>query len=199
MSRFTKIETEISSLFSLDLLLSNESGSASDQESSNLKNHHSSHTAKTSLLNISSLSSRVYKCIRCDCLAPHQWIIERHIRAKHPSESDDLSNLIIAIDKPSTATNNGEPMTATKSSSSSSQLPTAIKCSASSNQESKPSDAVKAFSCSICKVDSYHMWVILRHIRNVHDNDGSNAKIIDNTNNQVNRFLSFLKRNLQSI
>ena len=127
-----------------------------------------------SLSAIGSLSSRVYKCRRCECLAPHRWIIERHIRAKHPSESDQMSNIILEIDKPLTSANNTEPMTATKSAST-------------SDQSTVP--PVKAFSCSACSIQSYHLWVVLRHIRNVHQNDGSNAKVIDNINNQVTFFL----------
>lgn len=127
---------------------------------------------------IGSLSSRSYKCIRCETLAPNRWIIERHIRAKHPSDIDNMSDVIIEIDKSST---NGEPMTATKSSSSSSLL-------SSSDKDTTNSTVPKAFSCSACSVQSYNLWVILRHIRNVHNNDGSNAKIIDNINNQVNCF-----------
>jgi hypothetical protein len=125
---------------------------------------------------IGSLSSRVYKCIRCERLAPHRWIIERHIRAKHPSDLDNMSNIILEIDKPLTSSSTtGAPMTATKASST-------------SEQDSLNSEVPKAFSCSACSIQSYHLWVILRHIRNVHSNDGSNAKIIDNINNQVNYF-----------
>ncbi|CAF3660680.1 unnamed protein product [Rotaria socialis] len=122
---------------------------------------------------IGALSSRVYKCTRCERLAPHRWIIERHIRAKHPSDSDNMSNVIIEIEKPLATSTSGEPMTATKSSS------------ATSDQDSLTSTIPKAFSCSACSIQSYHLWVILRHIRNVHHTDGSNAKIIDNINNQI--------------
>lgn len=86
-----------------------------------------------------------------------------------------MSNIILEIDKPLTSSTNGEPMTATKASSS--------------DQDNTSASIVpKAFSCSACSLQSYHLWVILRHIRNVHQNDGSNAKIIDNINNQVNSF-----------
>ena len=132
---------------------------------------------------IGSISSRVYKCIRCQRLAPHRWIIERHIRAKHPLDSDHMSNVILEINKSlsssTSSTTNGEPMTATKSSSSA----TFGKLSSSD----LVSTLSKAFSCSACSLQSYHLWVILRHIRNVHHNDGSNAKIIDNINNQVKK------------
>lgn len=135
-------------------------------------------THNTQLSAIGSLSSRVYKCIRCERLAPHRWIIERHIRAKHPSDIDNISDIILEIDKPLTSSTNGEPpMTATKSSSS------------TSDQDALNSTVPKAFSCSACSIQSYHLWVILRHIRNVHSDDGSNAKIIDNINNQVNFFV----------
>lgn len=134
----------------------------------------SSHLSNQNQLSaIGSLSSRVYKCIRCERLAPHRWIIERHIRVKHQSDVDNMSNIILEIDKPLTLSTNGEPMTATKSSSS------------TSNPDSSASTIPKAFSCSACSIQSYHLWVILRHIKNVHQNDGSNAKIIDNINNQV--------------
>jgi len=85
-----------------------------------------------------------------------------------------MSNVILEIDKPLTSSINGEPMTATKASSS--------------DQDTLTSEVPKAFSCSACSLQSYHLWVILRHIRKVHENDGSNAKIIDNINNQVNSF-----------
>jgi hypothetical protein len=89
-----------------------------------------------------------------------------------------MSNVILEIDKPLTSsTTNGEPMTATKASSS--------------DQDTLASEVPKAFSCSACSLQSYHLWVILRHIRNVHENDGSNAKIIDNINNQVNSFVAY--------
>lgn len=130
---------------------------------------------------IGALSSRVYKCIRCERLAPHRWIIERHIRAKHPTDSDNMSDVILEIDKPLQSSTNGEPMRATKASSATSQL-------SSSDQNALAPVIPKAFSCSACSLQSYHLWVILRHIRNVHHNDGSNAKIIDNINNQVNSF-----------
>ena len=134
---------------------------------------------------IGSISSRVYKCIRCERLAPHRWIIERHIRAKHPSDSDHMSNVILEIDKSLSSATNGEPMTATKSSSSA----TFGKFSLSSSDQDPLLS--KAFSCSACSLQSYHLWVILRHIRNIHHNDGSNAKIIDNINNQVKKFFFF--------
>jgi hypothetical protein len=130
---------------------------------------------------IGSLSSRVYKCIRCERLAPHRWTIERHIRAKHPSDLDNMANIILEIEKPLTSSTNGEPMTATKSSLS------------SSDQDTLTTTVPKAFSCSACSLQAYHLWVILRHIRNVHKNDGSNAKIIDNINNQVNYFCFHLE------
>lgn len=125
---------------------------------------------------LGSINSRVYKCVRCERLAPHRWIIERHIRSDHPSDFDNMSNIIIEIDKPSSTSNNGEPMRATKSSSSS---------SSSTEQSNTNATVPKAFSCSACSLQAYHLWVILRHIRNVHKNDGSNAKIIDNINNQI--------------
>lgn len=93
-----------------------------------------------------------------------------------------MSSLIVEIDKPST--NNGEPLTATKSSTTAS-LPTTIKSSSTSNQDSTADSPPKTFSCSACTLQSYNMWIILRHIRNTHENDGSNAKIIDNVNNKV--------------
>lgn len=120
------------------------------------------------------MSTRLYKCLRCERLAPHRWLIERHIQAKHPSEIDNMSKMIVEIEKSST---NGEPMTATKSSSSSNTTQPSI--------DSDAATAPKAFSCSACSLQAYHLWVILRHIRNVHKNDGSNAKIVDNINNQV--------------
>ena len=99
------------------------------------------------------------------------------------------------IDKPlttittTTTTNNGgEPMTATKSSSS----------TAPDSDAAVPT-VPKAFSCSACSLQAYHLWVILRHIRNVHQNDGSNAKIIDNINNQVNYSFRFEISNHNSI
>ncbi len=147
-----------------------------DCTQSTIKNSHTHLSTQQQLSAIGSLSSRVYKCIRCERLAPHRWIIERHIRTKHPSDSDNISNIILEIDKPLTSSTNGEPMTATKSSSS------------LSDQDTLNSTVPKAFSCSACSIQSYHLWVILRHIRNVHSNDGSDAKIIDNINNQVNRF-----------
>jgi signal recognition particle GTPase len=85
-----------------------------------------------------------------------------------------MSNIIIEIDKSLTSSNNSEPMTATKSSSST-----------TSDSDAGTSTIPKAFSCSACSLQAYHLWVILRHIRNVHQNDGSNAKIIDNINNQI--------------
>ena len=140
-----------------------------------------------SLSALSSLSTRVYKCIRCERLAPHRWIIERHIRAKHPADLDNMSDVILEIDKPLAppSSTNGEPMTATKSSSSTSTFTSAV----SSDQDTPAATPLKAFSCSACSLQSYHLWVVLRHIRNVHESDGSNAKIIDNFNNQVNGFL----------
>ena len=147
-------------LVRIDLLSPNEPGSAFDYDTSGTKGNLSRSTTLP-------LGSRVYKCARCERLAPHRWIIERHIRNKHASDVDDLSKLIVEIDKPSTQ---NEPMTATKSSA---------------DQEPSAVPSVKAFSCSGCSLQSYHLWVILRHIRNVHQNDGSNAKIIDNINNQV--------------
>ena len=91
-----------------------------------------------------------------------------------------MSNLILEIDQPLTSSTQGEPMTATKSSSS-----TTLLTSSSTDQNNVNSTVPKAFSCSACSLQAYHLWVILRHIRNVHKNDGSNAKIIDNINNQV--------------
>lgn len=93
-----------------------------------------------------------------------------------------MSTLIVEINKSSTSNSNGEPMTATKSSSSSN-----VSTVASTGAEPANSSAVKAFSCSACSLQAYHLWIILRHIRNVHSDDGSNAKIIDNINNQVRR------------
>jgi hypothetical protein len=96
------------------------------------------------------------------------------------------------IDKPLTTittANNGEPMTATKSSSS----------TTAPDSDAAIPTVPKAFSCSACSLQAYHLWVILRHIRNVHQNDGSNAKIIDNINNQVNYSFLFEILNLNSI
>ncbi|CAF3748709.1 unnamed protein product [Rotaria magnacalcarata] len=161
-------------LASGDLLSPNDPRASSfdgDQLAMKTTNNHLS--TQHQLFATGALSSRVYKCTRCERLAPHRWIIERHIRAKHPSDSDNMSNVIIEIDKPLATSTNGEPMTATKSSS------------ATSDQDSLTSTIPKAFSCSACSIQSYHLWVILRHIRNVHHTDGSNAKIIDNINNQI--------------
>ncbi|CAF3824104.1 unnamed protein product [Adineta steineri] len=155
-----------------DLLSPNEPISSFDSDQSLTKTNNTHISTQHQLSAIGSISSRVYKCIRCERLAPHRWIIERHIRAKHPSDSDNISNVILEIDKPLTSSTNGEPMTATKSSSA-------------SDQDTATSTIPKAFSCSACSLQSYHLWVILRHIRNVHENDGSDAKIIDNINNQI--------------
>ncbi|CAF3663935.1 unnamed protein product [Rotaria sordida] len=166
-----------------DLLSPNEpqSSSSFDGEQSIIKTNNNHLSTQHQLSAIGSLSSRVYKCIRCERLAPHRWIIERHIRAKHPSDLDNMSNIILEIDKPLTTSINGEPMTATKSSSATLLTST----SSSTDQDPLASTIPKAFSCSACSLQSYHLWVILRHIRNVHHNDGSNAKIIDNINNQI--------------
>ncbi|CAF4615425.1 unnamed protein product [Rotaria sp. Silwood1] len=165
-----------------DLLSPNEPQSLSiEDEQSTIKTNNNHLSTQHQLSAIGSLSSRVYKCIRCERLAPHRWIIERHIRAKHPSDSDNMSNVILEIDKPLTSSTNGEPMTATKSSSTTLLTST----SSSTDQNALASTIPKAFSCSACSIQSYHLWVILRHIRNVHQNDGSNAKIIDNINNQI--------------
>jgi hypothetical protein len=94
---------------------------------------------------------------------------------------DNISNIILEIDKPT----NGEPMTATKSSSSTTLT------SSSTDQDALTSTVPKAFSCSACSLQAYHLWVILRHIRNVHKKDGSNAKIIDNINNQVKNLILY--------
>ena len=113
--------------------------------------------------------------MRCDRLAPHRSILERHIGAKHPADLDNMSNIIIEIDKSLITSTNGEPMTATKASSS-------------EQDTSTTTTAPKAFSCSACSHQAYNLLLIRRHIRHVHKNDGSNAKIIDNINNQVNNF-----------
>ena len=155
-----------------DLLSPNEP-SAFDSPQLSVKNSN----IQQQLSVLGSVNSRVYKCIRCERLAPHRWIIERHIRSDHPTDCDNMSNVIIEIDKPSSTSNNGEPMRATKSSSSSSL--------SSTEQNNTNATAPKAFSCSACSLQAYHLWVILRHIRNVHKNDQSNAKIIDNINNQI--------------
>ncbi|CAF1656333.1 unnamed protein product, partial [Adineta ricciae] len=153
-----------------DLLSPNEPG-MSMNESEQLLNRNT--TTQNQLSAIGALSSRVYKCVRCERLAPNRWIIERHIRAKHPSDLNNMSDVIIEVDKSLTSTTtNGEPMTATKAS-------------LSSEKDSSTVTIPKAFSCSACSLQSYNLWVILRHIRNVHENDGSNAKIIDNINNQI--------------
>ncbi|UJR28965.1 hypothetical protein I4U23_010182 [Adineta vaga] len=153
-----------------DLLSPNEpSLSIIDSEHLTTKNT----TTQHQLSSVGPISSRIYKCIRCERLAPHRWIIERHIRAKHPSDTDQMSDIILEMDKPLTSSNTtGEPMTATKAS-------------LSSDQDNSTVTIPKAFSCSACSLQSYNLWVILRHIRNVHENDGSNAKIIDNINNQI--------------
>lgn len=163
----------------LDLLSPNEP-SVSMNEPEQLSNRNT--TTQNQLSAIGALSSRVYKCTRCDRLAPNRWIIERHIRAKHPSDVDNMSDVIIEVDKSLTSTTtSGEPMTATKAS-------------LSSEKDNSTVTIPKAFSCSACSLESYNLWVILRHIRNVHENDGSNAKIIDNINNQVKIFfLSFFR------
>ena len=136
---------------------------------------------KQSSAAIGSVSTRVYKCLRCERLAPHRWLIERHIQAKHPSDVDNMSKMIVEIEKSLPTSIKAEPMTATKSSSSS--LSTTTQPAADS--DNAIATVPKAFSCSACSLQAYHLWVILRHIRNVHKNDGSNAKIIDNINNQV--------------
>jgi hypothetical protein len=114
--------------------------------------------------------------MRCERLAPHRSIIERHIGAKHPADLGNMSNIIVEIDKPLTTSTNREPMTATKASSSEQDTSTTT------------TTAPKAFSCSACSHQAYNLLLIRRHIRHVHQSDGSNAKIIDNINNQVNNF-----------
>ena len=156
--------------FRIDLLSPNEPSSF-DTPLSTIKNGNIQKQASAS----GSVSTRLYKCLRCERLAPHRWLIERHIQAKHPSEVDNMSKMIVEIDKSSPPSIKGEPITATKSSSNTTQPST----------NSDAATAPKAFSCSACSLQAYHLWVILRHIRNVHKNDGSNAKIIDNINNQV--------------
>jgi hypothetical protein len=98
-----------------------------------------------------------------------------------------MSDVILEIDKPLPSSTNGEPMTATKSSSSTALLTSSLSSDPNTSVDIVP----KAFSCSACSLQSYHLWVIIRHIRNAHSDDGSNAKIIDNINNQVSsRFIN---------
>ncbi|CAF0849653.1 unnamed protein product [Adineta steineri] len=62
-----------------------------------------------------------------------------------PSNLDDnISNIILEIDKLLTSSTNGEPMTATKSSST-------------SDQDTSTSAIPKAFSCSACLLQSYRL------------------------------------------
>lgn len=146
-----------SSSFCLDLLSPNDSSTPMESTET------SASTLNTSLIAISLVSSRVYKCLRCECLAPHRWIIERQIRAKHLSELDKMSSIIFEIAKPTNSTTNGEPLSTTKSQPSTNAEPTV------------DVPAMKALSSSACSLQSYHLWVITRHIRNVHSDDGSNV------------------------
>ncbi|CAF0869992.1 unnamed protein product, partial [Didymodactylos carnosus] len=103
--------------------------------------------------------ARVYKCLYCDRLGHYKWVIERHIKTKHKFEK-----IVRAIEI------DVKPL-------QQQQIP-------SSSSAAVTDQPMKTFRCSACSLQSYHSWVVLRHIRHFHNLES--AHIIDSFNQTVN-------------
>ncbi|CAF1179950.1 unnamed protein product, partial [Didymodactylos carnosus] len=115
-------------------------------------------------LAVHQTGGRVYKCPYCNRLGHYKWVIERHIKTKHKFEKNVRA---IEIDVKPQQQQIPSPSTSTTSSTT----------TAANDQQ------IKAFRCSACSLQSYHSWVVLRHIRHFHNLES--AHIIDNFNQTV--------------